>query len=814
MRPVILLLLLLVGGSLAAQQAAGLDDAWLAMEQGRTREAVRIATSEHDAAMARNDTDLAVRSAVLLTTLLRQSNEPVAAYERAIHARALSPLHPGLRTADHLNDLAALDRDIGLYARAEERLDRTLMRSDLTPAQRTEALAIRSTLHPDDAGLVDEVMLALDRTGARTPSRLIHQLQSMAPADQLRRARLETRLAELCRARGSIAAAATHLNNAGLSLMRTGSRAEAGQRYEQALELLSSVASVSRVRQDVLMNQAVLFNETGRRAEGLRQLEGLVRWAEREQASSVLGRALLLRGGLHYLDGRLAQAADDATRAADLAEGNGTPEVAHDAFELLAAIARTRGSETEALQATARAAAHERRMTDRTRLAEEERQERAIAVQELELAAIEALAARERERSRFDRLALLAADRDEEIALLRMRQELEGARMRELALAREKAQHELFAAKAALDAERRDRTIAALSRERDLAAMRAGQRTKQDSLQLMARNNMLLATEARLIASENAEQRAARRSMMFLLATVLTICVALGVAVVLTRRRNQAISERGKAIMDMNRHLNEAHGKIMGSIEYARQIQASITPREEQLREVAPGSFLFYRPLDVVSGDLPFLLRVDHALYVGAIDCTGHGVPAAMLSFIAHYTLTGLLQQHRNASCGQILAALHDEVRETLKGQNPELPFNDGMDLSLCRIDVGTGRIQFAGAQLPILLSTSTGVEVVRGDRVSIGDRSFKGKATITTHERRLSADDRLYILSDGLIHQFGGHDGRRKFSLQRLADLLNEVRHLSPDESARRVAEAIDAWRGQVEQTDDMLLIGVAMPV
>lgn len=814
MRPATLLLLLLASGTLAAQHSAGLDEAWLAVEQGRSREAVRTATAVHDDARPRNDTDMAVRSAVLLTTLLRQCNEPVAAYERAIDARALSPFHPALHAADHQNDLAALDRDLGLSVRAEERLERTLARTDITPAQRTEALVIRSTLHPDDSGLVDEVLRALDRTGTRPPLRLIQQLQCMAPVDQVRRAQVEARLSDLCRSRGSIAAAATHLNNAGLSLMRTGARSEAEQRYEQALALLASVVSGSPVRQDVLMNQAVLFNETGRRAEGLRQLDGVVRWAEREKVPSVLERALLLRGGLHYLDGRLAPAADDASRAADLGEGNGTPEVARDAFELLAAIARTRGSDTEALQATARAAAYERRITDHARLAEEERQERAIAVQELELAAIEALAARERERSRFDRLALLAADRDEEIALLRMRQELEGARMRELALAREKAQHELFAAKAALEAERRDRTIAALSRERDLAAMRSGQRSKQDSLELMARNNQLLATKARLIASENAEQRAAKRSMMFLLATVLTICAALGVAVVLTRRRNQAISEQGRAILDMNRHLNEAHGKIMGSIEYARQIQASITPGEEQLREVAPGSFLLYRPLDVVSGDLPFLLRVKGSLYVGAIDCTGHGVPAAMLSFIAHYTLTGLLHQRHGASCGEILAALHDEVRETLKGQNPGLPFNDGMDLSLCRIDVGTGRIQFAGAQLPILLSTSTGVEVVRGDRVSIGDRSFQGRVMITTHERTITGNDRLYILSDGLIHQFGGQDGLRKFSLQRLADLLNEVRHLPPDEAALRVAHAIDAWRGDVDQTDDMLLIGVSLPL
>ncbi|MBL8002499.1 MAG: SpoIIE family protein phosphatase [Flavobacteriales bacterium] len=816
MRTPALLLLLAVCGS-ARPQGPGLNDAMTANEAGLTKEAVAIAVRVHEEANARNATDLVIESDVLLVELYHALGEPRLAIAHAIDARARDPEHPALHRPGYLLDLIDVERSLGLLEQAEERLKQLLDGPALDATTRAGCAARYAGLLTEagrDAEAREQwnaliTMLNAMPSGAMSPD-LQRTLAGSRPADPLQALSIEERLLSEARQRNDLAAIMSHANNCGRSLMRAGRLAEAGERYELALAQVAAPRTLG-IRYEATMNRAVLWSALGRREEAVRELDVVARECARSGRNEQRARALVLRGGINYKNGLLTAAADDATQALDLADAGGLQELRFDALDLLASIARLRGQSAQVASIEARIAALRQEQASK---AEQELRQRGTILRELqatESKAMEEEARRARERTNLTRLNAEAEGREAELALLRARQELESAHLREVALERERAQKELSLTAAALQAEKRERTIAILSRDKELALWDAAQRERRDSLELLERANKLLLSEARLGDAEAQEQRAAKQLAFLLLALAATAGGALAHGMVVYRRKNREIHARGQAIERMNREVSDVNEKILGSIDYARHIQSAITPGEDVFRELLPGSFLVYRPLDVVSGDLPYLHRVGDSIYVGAIDCTGHGVPAAMLSFIAHYSLTHLIDTMHGAPCGEILAALHASVRDTLRTQNPGLPFNDGMDLSLCRIDRATGSIQFAGAQLPVIITSEQGVEVVRGDRVSLGDRAFNGAATLHTHHRHLDGSARLYILSDGYIHQFGGEHGLRKFSLQRLAHALEGTQRMSPDEARDHLTRLFDEWRNGVSQTDDVLLIGIS---
>lgn len=314
-------------------------------------------------------------------------------------------------------------------------------------------------------------------------------------------------------------------------------------------------------------------------------------------------------------------------------------------------------------------------------------------------------------------------------------------------------------------------------------------------------------TKALLVQQEH-DVAVKRYSIMGAAGAVL-LAIYMAWAWLITRKKQRTIALQNQQIRGINTELADKNQNIQSSLDYAQTIQSAILPTQDDLRNTIGDSFLFYKPLDTVSGDLPFLKRIGNKVFVAAIDCTGHGVPAAMMTFIAYYGLTELLVQDPNASCGQLLDSLHEHVKRTMDARGAEALYNDGFDIGLISLDLDTGDLSFAGAQLPVLIIRNGEVIRIKGDVLPLGDSHFERPQGYKNHHSQLQKGDALFLFSDGIIHQFGGEGGRKKFSMKKLTEELSRTAHMDLLQVKEQTEKVFQEWKGSTPQTDDVLLIG-----
>lgn len=249
--------------------------------------------------------------------------------------------------------------------------------------------------------------------------------------------------------------------------------------------------------------------------------------------------------------------------------------------------------------------------------------------------------------------------------------------------------------------------------------------------------------------------------------------------------------------------------RISESINYARKIQLAINATEVNLKEEFPDSFIYYKPKDVISGDFPWYFRSGDNIFFAAVDCTGHGVPGAMLSIIGNLILNDIISNHPKKKTAEILDDLHKRVIQTLKQDNPENMSSDGMDIALCKVDLKKRRVYFSGAHRPMLYVKKGQETILKGDRFPIGGIQYKNKNKYTEQMIPYEAGDSLYIFSDGYPDQFGGDEGR-KFSTSKLHELLIKTASSDATVIEKTISEAFVSWKGDNKQIDDVLVIGV----
>ncbi len=248
--------------------------------------------------------------------------------------------------------------------------------------------------------------------------------------------------------------------------------------------------------------------------------------------------------------------------------------------------------------------------------------------------------------------------------------------------------------------------------------------------------------------------------------------------------------------------------RISDSINYARKIQFAINASEEDLLEYLPESFIFYKPKDTVSGDFPWYYKRGKYIYLAAVDCTGHGVPGAMMSMIGNLLLNDIVNNDNELTPSQVLLNLHEAVVRTLKQDLPGSHSSDGMDAAMCRINIETNELVFAGAHRPLLLLSNNEVISVPGDRFPIGGMHHKGKNEYSDYFFQLTPNDAVFIYSDGYVDQVGGPDCR-KFSNRKVGDILDANKHLSMTEYKGLFEDAFHQWKGDEKQLDDVIMIG-----
>jgi len=263
--------------------------------------------------------------------------------------------------------------------------------------------------------------------------------------------------------------------------------------------------------------------------------------------------------------------------------------------------------------------------------------------------------------------------------------------------------------------------------------------------------------------------------------------------------------------------IKEANQKVQDSINYAKRIQNSILPKELVLNEAFKESFMLFMPKDVVSGDFPFIVQKEDYVYFAAVDCTGHGVPGALLSVIGSLILNEIIR-YESPTPAVMLDHLHASVVKTLRqGQDGGENERDGMDVGMCRVNMKTGEFMFSGAHRPLYIvrhnqKADEELEEIKGDKYPIGGVQYRGRENFTNFETTLTKGDRVYVCSDGYPDQFGGPDPKelKKIGPKKIRKILVDNKDKSISEVYGALVNNFEEWKGYHKQMDDVLFIGI----
>jgi len=256
--------------------------------------------------------------------------------------------------------------------------------------------------------------------------------------------------------------------------------------------------------------------------------------------------------------------------------------------------------------------------------------------------------------------------------------------------------------------------------------------------------------------------------------------------------------------------IRKKNKSISDSINYAFNIQNALMPTEENLHKVLPNSFMFYKPKDVVSGDYPWLFKNKDSIFIGSMDCTGHGVPGALMSIIGYFLQDAIIHQNVEMNAGEVLNKLHSSVVEKLKQGEPDSKINDGMDAAFCKINLKKKVLEFAGAHRPLYHVSKNGMTEIKGDKFPVGSTQYRNRKDFTNHTIKINSGDSVYFMTDGYHDQFGGPTGKQRFTSNRVASLIEENQHLSIFQMGNLFRNTYNEWKGDIEQLDDVLVIGL----
>lgn len=268
-------------------------------------------------------------------------------------------------------------------------------------------------------------------------------------------------------------------------------------------------------------------------------------------------------------------------------------------------------------------------------------------------------------------------------------------------------------------------------------------------------------------------------------------------------------------------HLLELKNRdVTDSIRYARRIQQSIIPSEEEVQKLFPNSFVFFKPKAIVSGDFywiqqhpaPSMIQNEKQptfYFLSVVDCTGHGVPGALLSIVGSNLLNRALRDYYLITPSEILDELNNELL-TILSQSSIGIVRDGMELALIRYEPETKILEFAGARRPMYLIRNNEIIITEGDKASIGYDDFKASDfKYKNHTIQIENGDVVYLFSDGYPDQFGGAD-ERKFSYKAFREMLLSMHSKSIAQQKAELHISLKNWRGTLEQIDDICIVGI----
>lgn len=253
--------------------------------------------------------------------------------------------------------------------------------------------------------------------------------------------------------------------------------------------------------------------------------------------------------------------------------------------------------------------------------------------------------------------------------------------------------------------------------------------------------------------------------------------------------------------------LKSENKDFQDSVRYALRIQEGILPKKRHIERIWPNTFIFYSPKDVVSGDFYWMAQKDQFVFWVVADCSGHGIPGAMLTMLGNSYLNYIILGKELIEPHEILNEMDKKMHETFRySENSEQ-----IDIALIRLDKNTNSLVFAGARRKLMHVSAGQTTIFQGDKFPIGGLFLEPDRVFKQVEIPYSLGDMIYIGSDGFQDQFGG-PRQKKMSSKRLHELLAEIAENELDQQARQLKSYFYDWKKNLSQVDDVCIMGFRM--
>jgi len=263
-----------------------------------------------------------------------------------------------------------------------------------------------------------------------------------------------------------------------------------------------------------------------------------------------------------------------------------------------------------------------------------------------------------------------------------------------------------------------------------------------------------------------------------------------------------------KEILEQKEIIELKQKEILDSINYAKRIQFSLLAGNKLLEQHLPEHFVLFNPKDVVSGDFYWATPVEGGFMYITADCTGHGVPGAFMSLLNMSLLRRVINENKLTRPDLVLNTVRTEIDKALNSEGSVEESKDGMDAVLCKLDLTNMQLEYAAANNSFYIIRDNALITCKADKMPVG-KGHDDSISFTYNRVALQKGDLIYTLTDGYADQFGGIKGK-KFRYKQLEEMLLSVHHLPMKEQLKLLNQTFIDWRGNLEQVDDVLIIGI----
>ncbi len=325
---------------------------------------------------------------------------------------------------------------------------------------------------------------------------------------------------------------------------------------------------------------------------------------------------------------------------------------------------------------------------------------------------------------------------------------------------------------------------------------------KEKEIELLKKTDSL-----RQLEISNQQNEINRQQLLSIFSIAAFILIGLSLLLIynrykLKKKSNEKLSEAYAQIEDKNQQITD-------SIYYSKRLQESVLIKEAEIKRFLPESFILYRPKDIVSGDFYWFSKVENQLIIAVADCTGHGVPGALMAMVGNSLLNQAVNEQGLTHPGKILDDVNKNLFKTFSQNNQLDEHADGLDISICSINTDTNKLTYAAANHSLYIVNNGQVQVIGGEPYSIGGVFGNPQAVFSTKDLTIHTGTTMYLTSDGLLDQFG-EKNKQKFMQKRFIELLNAIQMLDMDDQKHSINQAFSEWKGNAKQTDDVLIWGI----